>query len=234
MAVIDELAPRLDQVRERIARAAEHADRRADDVRLMAVTKTHPVQTVAAAVELGLTNLGENRVQELQVKAAALSAPEISWSLIGHLQTNKAKRALEFADEFQALDSLRLAEVLNKHCAALDRDLPVLIEVNTSGEVTKSGLSPAEVLEFANSLAEYSRLRPMGLMTVAAPGGGAAAEACFAQLAELRAQLRSQAVLGADWPELSMGMSGDFELAIKHGSTCVRLGTALFGRRDYR
>lgn len=233
VAMMERLNDNLVQIRERIAAAAERSGRDANEVRLLAVTKTHPAEIVRSALELGLTQFGENRVQELQTKAEAFAGQPISWSLIGHLQTNKAKRALEFADEFQALDSMRIAAALDRHCAAMGRELPVLIEVNTSAEESKSGLAPEQVLQFASGLAEFPRLRPRGLMTVAAPGGGTAAERCFAQLAELAAQLRERAILDLDWPELSMGMSGDFELAIKHGSTCIRLGTALFGRRNY-
>lgn len=225
-----QLAERLSEVRARMADAAAQAGRDVADIRLLAVTKTHSIDVISQALQLGLRDFGENRVQELQEKHYALADSQARWALIGHLQTNKVARAVELIDEFQALDSTRLAAALERKCAELGRRLPVLIEVNTSGEQSKAGIAPDQVVDFATQLAQYPHLEPRGLMTVAAPGRDEA-EACFVRLAALRTQLADQRVLGVDWPELSMGMSGDFELAIKHGATCVRIGTALFGQR---
>lgn len=222
------LAERLRAVEERIAGACRQAGRDRDEVRLLPVTKTLPSSVLRDAYALGLTELAENRVQELTAKAADLSDLDVRWVVIGHLQRNKAGAVVDLAAELQSLDSLALAEVLDRRLQAAGRGMDVLVQVNTSGEATKSGLHPDDVLTFTESLRPHTGLRPRGLMTVAAPGAEPAA-ACFRLLADLRARLQDRD--GGGWGELSMGMSGDLDQAVTHGATCVRIGSAIFGAR---
>ena len=225
------IAANLEALEARIGVACERAGRARSEVRLLPVSKTHPVAAIREAYAAGLRRFGENKVQEASAKAAALAGtPGLSWALIGHLQTNKAKAVAEFAAEFQALDSLRLATELDRRLQARGRGLDVMIEVDTSGEPTKFGVPPEEVPALVRQLRACSSLRLTGLMTIAANTPDRAAVAvCFDALAALRARLRDEHGGGCD--ELSMGMSGDFDLAIERGATCVRVGTALFGVR---
>ena len=227
-----EVGGRIDEVRAEIAAACAEAGRDPGEVRLLAVTKTRPAQTVRDAYVTGCRWFGENRLQELRDKAAELSdLGDLSWSVIGHVQRNKAAVVVDLAAELQSLDSLDLAADLDRRLEAAGRTLDVLVQVNTSGETTKSGLAPAEVDDFTLALRNYPRLVPKGLMTIALPSTDhREVTACFDELAALRDKLRDRD--GGGWDDLSMGMSGDFRLAIAHGSTCVRIGSALFGPRD--
>ena len=228
------LASRIRAVRERIANAALTASRSPDDVTLIAVTKTLPPAVVRAAHEAGLTTFGENRVQEAESKITALDLPGIRWELIGHLQTNKAERAVRLFGRIQSVDSLRLAELVDQRATGRAQPLPILLEVNIGGEASKSGFAPAEVVEAARHIATLPHLRPEGLMTVAPiTPDPAEARPYFRRLRELRDELRRTVPLGADggWAQLSMGMTDDFETAIAEGATLVRIGRALFGAR---
>jgi len=223
------LPGRLDDVRGRIAAAATRAGRHPAEVRLLPVSKTQPLTAIEEARAAGLAQFAENRPQELATKATALPGAELRWVLIGPLQTNKAGLAAGFAHEFQALDSRRVAEALDRRLQSAGRGLDVMVEVNTSGEASKHGVTPSDAPALVRALGIYSSLRPVGLMTVAVNSSDeAAVRACFRRLVAVRAQLRDE---GTDLPELSMGMSGDYEWAIEEGSTCVRLGTAIFGPR---
>lgn len=225
------VASRIAEVRQRIAAACERSGRDPIEVRLLPVSKTHDPQTVMAAFEAGCTRFGENKVQEAAAKADALAfVPGLEWALIGHLQTNKVRQMVAFASEFQALDSLRLAREIQKRLETADRTLDVLVQVNSSGEESKFGLPPDEVLVFARELVPLDRLHVRGLMTLAANTVDRDVVAAnFETMRGLRARLQDEH--GGGWGELSMGMSGDYELAIEHGSTCVRVGTAIFGVR---
>ena len=227
-----QIAKRIALVRAQMAQAAMAAGRDPASVTLLPVSKTHPTFEIIEAARLGgLTVFGENRPQELAAKAGALADMGLGWSLIGPLQTNKAALAAQWASQFQALDSLKLAEVLDRRLQGLGRGLDVMIEVNTSGEPTKHGVTPGEALRLAAGLASFSALRPVGLMTVAANSQDqGVVRACFASLRRTRDHLRDDGVAG-NWDELSMGMSSDFRLAIEEGSTVVRLGAAIFGPR---
>jgi pyridoxal phosphate enzyme (YggS family) len=227
------VAENLAAVEARIVAACERSGRPRSSVRLLPVSKTHPASVVLEAYAAGCRRFGENKVQEAAAKAEELaSVPDLEWALIGHLQTNKARDVAGFASEFQALDSLRVAAELDRRLQAAGRGLDVLIEVDTSGEESKFGVDPAEVAALARELRAFTALRVRGLMTIAANTGDREVVAgCFDRLASLLDPLRD--ALGAPCDELSMGMSGDFELAIEHGSTCVRVGTAIFGARDY-
>ena len=227
------VADRVAAVRDRVVRACADAGRDPDEVRLMAVTKTHPVPVLREAYAAGCTLLGENKVQEAVDKAGQLAdLAELRWAFVGHLQTNKARQVAEFAAELHALDSLRLAEALDRRLEAAGRLLDVYLEVNSSGEDSKFGLPPAEVEDFATALRPYRCLRVRGLMTLAVNSPDTdRVRACFVRMQELQTCLRALDTAAGSYDELSMGMSGDFELAIAHGATTVRVGQALFGAR---
>ncbi len=229
------IADSLHRVRAAIDAACVAAGRDPAEVRLLPVSKTFGPDAVEEAYRAGVRLVGENKVQEAAAKAAALAdLPDLRWAMIGHLQTNKAKDVAAFAAEFHALDSLRLAETLDRRLERLDRSLDVFLEVNTSGEPSKFGIAPDEVAALALAVTDLPRLRLRGLMTIAALSGDAQRVAdCFATLAGLRDRLVGDPRL-AGCRELSMGMSGDFEAAIAHGATTVRIGTAIFGRRPPR
>jgi PLP dependent protein len=226
-----QVADNLARVRERIEAACSRSGRDADSVRLMAVSKTRGPELVEEAYAAGIRLFGENRVQEAAEKAQQVTGhPDLVWAMIGHLQSNKARTVAEFAREFHALDSVKLAEALNRRLHDLGRELDVFIQVNSSGEPQKHGLHPEEVEAFASELVGFGSLRVRGLMTLAVLAEDrAAVEACFARMRSLQHDLQQAGVPGS-YEELSMGMSGDFELAIEYGATTVRVGEAIFGR----
>ena len=228
------LATRLLAIRQRIAEAAARVNRSPDEIQLVAVSKTIPVEVLREAYALGLRVFGENRVQEAQEKIAALALPDVRWELIGHLQTNKAGRAAELFARVQSVDSLRLAQALAARAAALGKTLPVLLEVNVAGEASKSGFAPDAVIEAARQIAALPALRPGGLMTIAPlVDDPEVVRPVFRALRVLRERLREEVPLSGagGWGDLSMGMSDDFEVAIEEGATLIRLGRALFGAR---
>jgi len=224
----------LAAVQARIAAACQRVDRSADSVRLLPVSKTVGEARLRLAYAAGCRQLGENKAQEADRKAQAMAdLPDLRWSVIGHLQTNKAKLVARFAAEFQALDNLRVAEALDRRLQAEGRALDVLVQVNTSGETTKYGLPPEAVPDFLHALPAFSALRVRGLMTLALLSSDTApVRTCFAQLRTLRDRLRQDAPDGIALDELSMGMSGDYEIAIEEGATIVRVGQAIFGARS--
>ena len=223
------------EVRERIAAAARRAGRNANEIALMAVTKTHPPERIREAHKAGLRLFGENRVQEFSGKADALSdLQEPEWHMIGHLQTNKASKAGELFRAVDSVDSLKLAEKLDAAARALAKKLDVLIEVNVGGEAAKTGIAPdsPELDELLMAAPRFPSLDIRGLMTVPPytedPDG---ARVYFRKLRDLRDAIRKRKLPATSWDMLSMGMSHDFEVAIEEGSTCVRVGTAIFGER---
>lgn len=224
------LSDRLAEVRARIARAAGRSGRRPEEVTLIGVVKTVPAERVREAVELGLVDLGENRVQEAEEKIAATGRKGLRWHLIGHLQRNKAGRAVELFDRVHSVDSAGLAGALARRAAAAGRRLPVLVEVNVSGEASKFGVAPDGAPRLLEAVRALPALALDGLMTVGPPvQDPEAARAVFARLRTVRDDAERR--LGMPLPHLSMGMSGDFETAVEEGSTLVRVGTALFGPR---
>ncbi len=226
-----DLAQNLAAVRERISAAERRSGRPAGSVTLIGVVKTLAADTIAAAVALGLRDLGENKVQEAEGHQQHVGRDAARWHMIGHLQRNKAGRALELFDVVHGVDGMELAQALSRRAVAAARVLPVLVEVNVSGEASKFGLAPENVAEVAEQVWSLPGLRLQGLMTVGAPVAALEqARPGFARLRTLRDQLVTR--LGASLPELSMGMSGDFEVAIEEGATMVRVGTALFGVRN--
>lgn len=230
---VEDFLSNLAAVRQRIAAACARVARDPAEVRLLPVSKTVTEERIRLAYAAGCHELGENKVQEASRKAEAMAdLSDLRWSVIGHLQTNKAKVVARFASEFQALDSLRAAEALDRRLQAEGRGLDVLVQVNTSGEPSKFGLAPTEVADFLQALPAFSALRVRGLMTLARLSADPArVRPCFALLRELRERLRQQAPAGIGLDQLSMGMSGDFELAIEEGATVVRVGQAIFGAR---
>lgn len=230
---VEDFRRNLAAVRARIAAACARVGRDPAGVRLLPVSKTVSEERIRQAYAAGCRELGENKVQEAQRKAEAMAdLADLRWSVIGHLQTNKARIVACFASEFQALDSLRVAEALDRRLQAEGRGLDVLVQVNTSGEASKFGLPPAEVAGFVRELPAFSALRVRGLMTLARLSADPAqVRPCFMLLRDLRERLRQEAPAGIAMDELSMGMSGDFELAIEEGATVVRVGQAIFGAR---
>ena len=218
-------------VRARVDDACRAAGRDPSEVSILPVSKTFGPEVVRAAMALGLRRFGENKVQEIRGKAEALAGEGIEWVVIGHLQTNKAKDVARLASEVQSLDRIELADALHRRLALEGRTMDVLVEVKTSPEESKHGLPPGELPAFLDALRAYDTLRVRGLMTLAVQSDDAeAVRACFRQLRRLRDAAAAQ---GHELTRLSMGMSGDFPLAIAEGATEVRIGTAIFGRRTY-
>ena len=229
------LAERLAQTRAEIARAAQKADRNADEIKLVAVSKTHPAETVKAAIEAGARVFGENKVQEAEEKITEIGRDRAEWHLIGHLQSNKARKAVRLFDVIHSIDSLELAQRLERICEEEHRDLlSVLMQVDLAGEETKSGVSMDELSELGEYLTNCKRLRFDGLM-VLPPflDDPEATRPYFQRLRGIRDQLQAQGAFGKRNGELSMGMSHDFEVAIEEGATIVRVGTTIFGAREY-
>ena len=229
---IEALGERLAAAQARIGAAAERAGRDPAGVRIIAVTKTFAAERAAAVVALGVRDLGENRVQEAAAKMPAVPGG-VRWHLIGHLQTNKASRAAGLFDVVQSVDSERVAEALGSRRPEEADALEVLIEVELTGIAGHTGLAPARLAEVAAAVAAMPRLRLRGLMTMAPLlDDPAATRPTFARLRTLRDELQQR--LGCELPELSMGMSNDFEVAVEEGATMVRLGRVLFGERPPR
>jgi pyridoxal phosphate enzyme (YggS family) len=222
-------------VRERIAAAARRAGRQPEEVALMAVTKTFPAERIREAYHAGLRLFGENRVQEFAQKSDALrDLHDAEWHLIGHLQTNKAAKAAELFAAVDSVDSLRVAQRLNSSAQQLGKKLAVLIEINVGGEAAKSGLPPAspELEQILLDAPVLQHLEVRGLMTIPPfTDDPHKARPYFRELRELRDHIAGRRLPAVNMDVLSMGMSHDFEVAIEEGSTCVRVGTAIFGER---
>ena len=224
-----DLAVNLAGVQRRIEGACARAGREPRSVTLVAVTKSHPPEVVNEAATLGLTLFGENKVQEAKAKIPLCSG-KVRWHMIGHLQTNKCRDAVELFEMIQSIDSLRLAEEINKRAEQAAKRIPILLEVNIAGEAQKFGYRPEQLLAELGQINSLSRLELQGLMTV--PPWTSEPEKVrpvFRRLKQLKEQCEQ--VLGAPLPHLSMGMTGDFEVAIEEGATMIRIGTALFGPR---
>lgn len=229
---VDQFRDNLAAVRARIDTAAQESGRDTSEIRLLPVSKTVPSERLRLAIEAGMTELGENKVQEVSRKAQELSDLDLHWAVIGPLQTNKARDVARYAHEFQALDRIKVAEALERRLEAEERTLDVYVQVNTSGEEAKSGLAPEDLPGFLAELPRFSRLRVRGLMTLAVHSDDVEqVRACFQLLRRLRDEARESSPELIGPGELSMGMSGDFELAIAEGAHVVRVGQAIFGAR---
>jgi len=234
MSIVENLA----RVRERIAAAARRAGRNPEEITLMGVSKTFPVERIREAHTAGLRVFGENRVQEFADKAGSLhDLADAEWHLIGHLQSNKAAKAAGLFGAIDSVDSVRLAEKLNGAAENAGKTLPILIEINVGGEDAKSGIAPAsqELEQILLAAPSWGNLKVRGLMTVP-PYSENPEEArpFFRHLREIRDQISSRKLSAIGMEVLSMGMSHDFDAAIEEGSTCVRVGTAIFGLRESR
>lgn len=229
-----QIADNLREVRQRIADAAERVGRDPAEVNLVAVTKTRSVDEIRAAVEAGAKDLGENYVQELEEKAGALAEEDVRWHAIGHLQTNKVRRIADFVALIHSVDSVRVAREIDGRADAAGRQVPVLLQVNVSGEESKFGVGPEAVDALARELAELRNARLLGLMTMPPycedPEGN---RGHFVALRELRDELVERGIAEESMRHLSMGMTCDYETAVEEGSTFVRVGTAIFGPRSY-
>lgn len=220
----------LENIRARIERSAAKSGRRADDITMVAVSKTFPSEAIRAAYDLGIRHFGENRVQEWEEKRRALSDLEGTWHLVGHLQSNKARRAAYLFHRIDSVDDLSLAKRLDSAAAAEAKLLPVLIEVHLGGEESKSGVSAAELPQLAESVTPFARIDLIGLMTVPPFfDDPSRVRPYFARLRALRDDISRR--IGRPLRVLSMGMSHDFEIAIEEGATEIRVGSALFGAR---
>jgi pyridoxal phosphate enzyme (YggS family) len=224
---------RLAAIQARIQAAAAAAGRPGDTIRLVAVSKTVPREVVQQAIAAGVSDIGENYIQEARGKFEALQGSAVKWHFIGHLQTNKAKQAVRMFDLIHTLDSYKLALELDRCSRQLHKIQPVLIQVNVAGEVTKAGVAPEGALPLLRQAAALENIAVKGLMTL--PPYFNAPETVrpfFAALRRLRDRIRQEQIANIGIEELSMGMTGDFEAAIAEGATLVRIGTALFGERS--
>jgi len=226
-----DIAENIERVRKRIEQAARRVDRNPADITLVAVTKTVPVDLIREAIRAGVNHLGENRVQEAREKIPKI--PEaVTWHMVGHLQKNKVKYAVELFHMIQSVDEFELAEIISRRAEKVNKRMPVLIEVNTSGEATKFGCQPNEAISLLKKIAELPNIEVRGFMTI-----GLFSEdmemvrPCFRQLKQIYDEARALALPNTRISILSMGMSSDFEVAIEEGSTMVRIGTAIFGPR---
>lgn len=229
----EQLAARLTAVRGRMAAAANACGRKPEEVKLIAISKTHPAPVIRTLIELGASDLGENRVQEAEEKIAEIGGEHVRWHLVGHLQANKARRAVNLFEVIHSLDSLDLAQRLDRLCGEEGREkLPVLIQVDLGHEETKSGIDESELTQMVEGLKSLTHLELIGLMTLPPFFDDTEqSRPFFRRLRELRDELESRGAFGGRKGELSMGMTHDFEVAIQEGATMVRIGTAIFGER---
>ncbi|MBI3949171.1 MAG: YggS family pyridoxal phosphate-dependent enzyme [Acidobacteria bacterium] len=230
----DELQSRLERIRERIALAAQRVGQDPQDVTLLAAAKTVAPERILMAIQLGVRHVGENRVQEAESKLKSFESlrDAATWHLIGHLQTNKARRALQLFDVIQSVDTIRLAGQLERVAAEMNRLVSVYIEVNVGTEQSKSGALPDQLMALAEAISKHSHLRLEGLMAVPPYlENPQAVRPYFRRLRELRQMINDQHLFDYEIRGLSMGMSHDFEVAIEEGATLIRLGTAIWGSR---
>jgi len=227
------LENRLEHIRKRIGRVACACGRDPESIQLVAVSKTVSAVRVQEAIDAGVTILGENYIQEAREKINTLSAFDVSWHLIGHLQTNKAKYAVRFFDLIHTVDRYKLARELDKQAQKIDKIQSILVQVNISGELTKSGCAPEETGNLLKQISQLENIRVEGLMTMPPFfDQPQKVRPFFAALCEMRQEIIARRIPGISMDELSMGMTGDFETAIEEGATMVRIGTAIFGPRS--
>lgn len=221
----------LTAVRARITAAAESCGRNAEDIRLIAVTKTYPVSVMNEAIRLGVTDIGENKPQEVRNKFEDVLP--VRWHLIGHLQTNKVKYVIDRCAMIHSVDSIRLMDEIERLAVLHDREIDILIQVNISGEESKSGIAPEALDELLRHAGELKKTHVKGLMTIAPKAELGDASIHFKNMKRLFDEAKAAAYPNVSIEELSMGMSGDFEAAIRCGATMIRVGSAIFGERDY-
>ncbi len=222
----------LKEIKSRMRKAAEKNGRRGDDIKLVVVTKTVKPERIKEAIRCGVEIIGENRVQEAEEKFQEINE-EVEKHLVGHLQTNKAKKAVELFDLIQSVDSIHIAEEISKRAREKRKIMDVLVEVNTSGEKTKFGVEPEETLSLIETISKLEGIRIKGLMTIGLfSDDPEAPRPCFKKLKSLFEEMKSAQISNVEMRYLSMGMTGDFEVAIEEGSNIVRIGTGIFGPRS--
>ena len=227
------LKDNFEEVEKKIQAACDRSGRRREDITLIAVSKTKPVDMLKEAYDFGTRIFGENKVQEITEKYDALPR-DISWHMIGHLQRNKVKYIIDKVDYIHSVDSVRLAETIEKEAAKHNLTVKILVEVNVAGEEIKFGLSPEEVLPFIEEISEFSHIQVCGLMTIAPfVENPEENRPYFSRLRKLSVDIDSKKVNNVNMSMLSMGMTNDYEVAIEEGATMVRIGTGLFGARNY-
>lgn len=231
--MFEDIKENLEEVKERIKLAANQAGRAEKDVKLITVTKTVDVDRIKAALSFGAYDIGENRVREILDKYDYLSN-SARFHLIGHLQTNKVKYIIDKVDLIHSVESFSLVEEIDKRAKKAEKVQNILIEVNISGEESKFGIKPEAAKEFVYKAAEFENVKVCGLMTVA-PFGASEAELgrIFSSMRNLSYDIEKEKIQSAEMKELSMGMTGDYEIAVKEGATMVRIGTGIFGKRNY-
>lgn len=222
----------LKEIREKIRIAAVNANRNPEEIKLIAVSKTKPMSAILEAIAAGQMDFGENRPQEIVEKFP--QASDVNWHLIGQLQKNKVKHIIDKATLIHSVDSLSLADEIQKRAEKIDKIQDILIQVNISGESTKSGVSPEDAIQLCKQISNYSNIRIKGLMTISVRGMTYEENfELFSQLKKLAEQIARENIPNVSMEELSMGMTHDFDAAIAAGATLIRIGTAIFGERDY-
>lgn len=228
------VAENLAEIRSRIDELARSAGRNPEEVKLIAVSKTKPVSLIKEAVAAGALDLGENKPQEIVSKYPEFEGDSVRWHMIGHLQKNKVRHIIDKAELIHSVDSLALAEEINKRAEAIGKIQKILIQVNVTGEDSKSGVSPDDAAELCREISKLNNVRIMGLMTISVSGYTYEEnKSVFDSLAVLAARIEDMKIDNVSMKELSMGMTHDFDAAIAAGATMVRVGTAIFGARDY-
>lgn len=228
------VAENLAEIRSRIDELARSAGRNPEEVKLIAVSKTKPVSLIKEAVAAGALDLGENKPQEIVSKYPEFEGDSVRWHMIGHLQKNKVRHIIDKAELIHSVDSLALAEEINKRAEAIGKIQKILIQVNVTGEDSKSGVSPDDAAELCREISKLNNVRIMGLMTISVSGYTYEEnKSVFDSLAVLAARIDDMKIDNVSMKELSMGMTHDFDAAIAAGATMVRVGTAIFGARDY-
>jgi len=226
------LKANLENVRERVKQAAIRSGRTEKDIKIVAVTKTVNTDVIQKALEYGVTDIGENKVQEILEKQDIIKA-ECNWHLIGHLQRNKVKYIIDKVAMIHSLDSVELAAEINKRACAAGRVMDVLVQVNVSGEETKHGISPVEVSDFLKKVSVFKNIKVRGLMTMAPYADKESVRPVFRTLKKIFVDMANENIDNINMEYLSMGMSNDFEVAIEEGANIVRIGTSIFGQRNY-
>ena len=226
-----DIVANINSIKQRIAAAAAKSQRAPDSIKLLAVTKTVPPVFLGKAIDAGITMFGENYVQEAKEKIAVIEE-RIQWHMIGHLQTNKAKYVVNLFDYIHSVDRMELAEEINRRAGLISRKINILIEINTSGEKTKSGIEASQALELIQDVSVLENISIKGLMTMAPYSSNPEnSRPCFSELKKLQKNIIKEGIKGIQLDELSMGMTDDFEIAIEEGATIVRIGRAIFGER---
>jgi len=233
MSITDEMEENLRKAEDNITEACRRSGRNRKDVTLIAVTKTHPVEMIQHAYQLGMHIYGENKVQELEEKIPQLP-DDVEWHMIGHLQRNKVKYIAERITMIHSVDSIRLAETIDREAAKYNRIIPILIEVNMAGEESKFGSAPSDTINLITEISQFTNISVKGLMTVAPDVDNPEENrSVFANLKKLSVDITNKNIDNVTMDVLSMGMTGDYTVAIEEGATMVRIGTGLFGKRNY-